>query len=58
MLMVIDAYRSFAALRMTTKRKRVILNAVKNLYASPAYDMIIEKIRRYTTVGATLRGCP
>jgi len=44
MLMVFDLYRSFAALRMTTKRKRVILNAVKNLYESPVNDIIIEII--------------
>ena len=43
MLMVYDSYRSFASLRMTTKRKRVILNEVKNLYESPAYDIIVEK---------------
>ena len=43
MWMIFDSYRSFAALRMTTERKRVILNAVKNLYESPAYDIIIEE---------------
>ena len=43
MLMVFDSYRSFAPLRMTTKRKRVILSAAKNLYESPVNDIIIEK---------------
>ena len=43
MLMVFDSYRSFASLRMTTKRKRVILSEAKNLYESPTYDIIIEK---------------
>ena len=41
MLMVFDSCRSFATLRMTAKRKHVILNEVKNLYESPAYDIII-----------------
>ena len=41
--MVFDSHRSFASLRMTTKLKRVILNEVKNLYASHAYDMTNEK---------------
>ena len=43
--MVYDSYRSFASLRMTAKRKRVILNEVKNLYVSPANDIIIERLR-------------
>ena len=54
MLMVFDLYRSFAGLRMTTKRKRVILNAVKNLYESPVNDIIIEK----TNVLHSRRGDP
>ena len=32
MLLVIDAYRSFAALRMTPKRNAVILTEGKDLY--------------------------
>ena len=34
MLLVIDAYRSFAALRMTAKRNVVILSRAKDLYIS------------------------
>ena len=40
MLMVYDSYRSFASLRMTTKRKRVILNEVKNLYTPTVHDIL------------------
>ena len=43
MLLIIDSYRSFATLRMTTKRKRVILNAVKNLYIPPVHNIEINK---------------
>ena len=32
MFSVVDSYRFFALLRMTAKRKCVILNEVKNLY--------------------------
>ena len=52
--MLFDSYRSFASLRMTTKRKRVILNGVKNLYIPPEYDIIIDIIWFFSTVGAPL----
>ena len=42
MSLVFDSYRFFTAFRMTTKRKRVILNAVKNLYTPPAHSITIE----------------
>ena len=34
MLLIIHMYRSFAALRMTTKRNEVILSVAKDLYIS------------------------
>ena len=39
MLPVDETYRSFAALRMTTKRNPVILNEVKDLYTLSVYCM-------------------
>ena len=42
MKLVYDTYRFFALLRMTTKRKRVILNEVKNLYTTIARSILNE----------------
>ena len=54
MLLIIDSYRSFAVLRMITKRKRVILNEVKNLYESSVNDIIIGKMRCYTNLNLNI----
>ena len=58
MPLIYDSYRSFALLRMTTKRKRVILNGVKNLYKSTADDISIVKLQQYKAVGAAMPALP
>ena len=50
MQFVVQCYRFFASLRMTTKRKRAILSKAKNLYTPFSRDIQIEALMLRHTI--------